>query len=75
MLKYLKLPKMSLLVAVGYMDPANWATDIQMGSQFHNVSTSFCGCSFNFFHNMLLLYEYCHRNYRSHQRIQNISKT
>jgi manganese transport protein len=32
--RYLATSGMGLLVAVGYMDPGNWATDIQAGSQF-----------------------------------------
>jgi len=32
--RYLATAGMGLLVAVGYMDPGNWATDIQAGSQF-----------------------------------------
>lgn len=32
--RYLATAGMGLMVAVGYMDPGNWATDIQAGSQF-----------------------------------------
>lgn len=32
--RYLSTAGMGLMVAVGYMDPGNWATDIQAGSQF-----------------------------------------
>lgn len=32
--RYLATAGMGLMVSVGYMDPGNWATDIQAGSQF-----------------------------------------
>ena len=32
--KYLAFAGPGLMVAVGYMDPGNWATDIAGGSQF-----------------------------------------
>ena len=42
--QYLAFAGPALLVSVGYMDPGNWATDLQAGAQFKYTLLWVVGC-------------------------------